>query len=174
MYNLLNQDCQTRHDCQIALAPLLVTVGELTDRAGDAFVFGRFGLSTARYALLTVLEGLEERPSLTQLRDLVMRSAANLTQSIDALERDGLVRRTPSPTDRRVYLIEMTEKGTHVLGNVNDYFRRTMTDYLSDFSDEELRQFVDLLKKFGNKTVHSLTTPSSQELPPNVHAKLNK
>jgi DNA-binding MarR family transcriptional regulator len=66
------------------------------------------------YARMRVLEILAcDGPS--RMRDLageVGLLPRNLTSVADALEADGLVRRTPHPEDRRATLLEITPEGT--------------------------------------------------------------
>ena len=50
--------------------------------------------------------------SLARLSELQGGTAANMTGMIKRLERDGLVRRKPHATDRRVRMVELTAEGT--------------------------------------------------------------
>jgi DNA-binding MarR family transcriptional regulator len=68
-------------------------------------------LSLAKYGVLTLLAHAGGPISLSQLavRQSCVRS--NMTQLVDRLEADGLVRRIDQPTDRRVVLAELTPLG---------------------------------------------------------------
>lgn len=71
-----------------------------------------FGLTFARYELLTLLH-------FTKSGALPMAKASarlqvhptSVTNAVDRLEKAGLVRRTPHPSDRRATLIELTDEG---------------------------------------------------------------
>jgi DNA-binding MarR family transcriptional regulator len=71
-----------------------------------------FGLTFARYEVLVLLH-FSRRGSLPlgKMGDLLMVHPASITNAIDRLERDGLVRRTPHPTDGRTVLAEITAGG---------------------------------------------------------------
>jgi DNA-binding MarR family transcriptional regulator len=71
-----------------------------------------FGLTFARYEVLVLLH-FSRRGSLPlgKMGDLLMVHPASITNAIDRLERDGLVRRTPHPTDGRTVLAEITADG---------------------------------------------------------------
>ncbi len=75
-----------------------------------------FGLSFARYELLTLL-------SFTRTGALPLSKAgrrlqvhpASVTNVVDRLEADGLVRRVPHPTDGRTTLVELLPAGRDLL-----------------------------------------------------------
>ncbi|MEV6505709.1 MarR family winged helix-turn-helix transcriptional regulator [Streptomyces sp. NPDC051642] len=72
------------------------------------------GLSLARTKVLQVLElrGAVRQSILAQELGQAPRS---VTQSIEALEREGLIERTPDPDDGRSKLVHLTPKGTKAL-----------------------------------------------------------
>ncbi|WP_172680847.1 MarR family winged helix-turn-helix transcriptional regulator [Actinomyces sp. oral taxon 414] len=75
---------------------------------------------------------------LAYLLDIRQQSLNELLQKLEA---DGLVERRPSPTDRRVMLIHLTEAGRDAkLGD-------EAVDYLSSLTDEEAASLMALLDK---------------------------
>ncbi|WP_405971838.1 MarR family winged helix-turn-helix transcriptional regulator [Streptomyces sp. NBC_00988] len=72
------------------------------------------GLSLARTKVLQVLElrGSVRQSILAQELGQAPRS---VTQSVEALEREGLIERTPDPEDGRSKLIHLTPKGAKAL-----------------------------------------------------------
>lgn len=75
---------------------------------------------------------------LAYLLDIRQQSLNELLQKLQA---DGLVERRPSPTDRRVMLVHLTEAGRGVkLGD-------EAADYLSSLTDEEVASLTALLDK---------------------------
>jgi DNA-binding MarR family transcriptional regulator len=66
--------------------------------------------SPGRLRLLGVLHCIGPQ-IMSELSDELGVTARNITSLVDALEREGLVRRTPHPTDRRATIIELTEQG---------------------------------------------------------------
>ncbi len=71
------------------------------------------GLEDHEYSTLHMLGGCgpEHRATPGEIAAWLGMSPAAITGRIDLLERRGLVRRLPSPTDRRKVLIELTEDG---------------------------------------------------------------
>jgi DNA-binding MarR family transcriptional regulator len=138
----------SRDELVVSLPKLLVTAGELAQKAGDQLVFEDFELTSAKYSVLRALQSRGGSPTMTELKNHIMRSSANLTQLIDSLERDGLVARVPAPGDRRSYLIELTRKGRSRMAKVDAYMLEQMREYLKDYSDEDLRVFIRLIGRF--------------------------
>src|ERR1700730_15163999 len=69
------------------------------------------GLSSAKIGGLCVLVA-EDRPmNLSELAEKLTCVRSNVTQLVDRLEADGLVKRIDDPTDRRVVRAEVTRLG---------------------------------------------------------------
>ena len=71
-----------------------------------------YALTFARYEVLMLLL-LSRRGSLPMARigERLQVHPASVTNAVDRLEAQGLVRRTPHPTDRRATLVEITDEG---------------------------------------------------------------
>ncbi|MGH9134507.1 MAG: MarR family winged helix-turn-helix transcriptional regulator [Ilumatobacteraceae bacterium] len=71
-----------------------------------------FGLTFARYEVLMLLR-FSRHGSLPIGRagERLQVHPASVTNAVDRLERDGLVRRRPNPEDRRGVLVELTADG---------------------------------------------------------------
>ncbi|MBV8931682.1 MAG: MarR family transcriptional regulator [Kutzneria sp.] len=73
------------------------------------------GLTFARYEALVLL-GFSRRGSLPMrvMGERLQLHPTSVTNIVDRLEADGLVKRIPHPSDRRTTLVEITEVGGHV------------------------------------------------------------
>jgi DNA-binding MarR family transcriptional regulator len=76
-----------------------------------------FGLTFSRYEVLALLS-FTRRGSLPlgKLGDRLQVHPASVTNAIDRLEADGLVRRKPNPRDGRGTLAEITARGRRLVG----------------------------------------------------------
>lgn len=85
-----------------------------------------YGLSFSRYELLRLLafSGSGELP-ITKASDRLQVHVTSVTHAIRRLEGDGLVERTPHPTDGRTTLVRLTELG-----------RSTVEDATATLNDE--------------------------------------
>ena len=71
----------------------------------------RAGLSMAKFSVLSQLVRAGEPLALGELAGRLSCVRSNMTQLIDRLEADGLVRRVSCPTDRRSVKAEISELG---------------------------------------------------------------
>ncbi len=89
---------------------LLHAAQALQGRMEEAFQ--EVGLSFARYSVLDQLVRAGEPLALSELAARISCVRSNVTQLVDRLEGDGLVRRIQDPGDRRSIRAELTDAGT--------------------------------------------------------------
>jgi DNA-binding MarR family transcriptional regulator len=88
-------------------------------------------------------------PSVLGERLIVTR--ATVTGLLDSLERRGFVSRSANPADRRSLLVEVTPAGLAVVQELRTIVHRNERDWMSVFSDAELRTYVDLLHRIQDR-----------------------
>jgi DNA-binding MarR family transcriptional regulator len=71
----------------------------------------RFDTSLPRFDYLAQLYREPDGLRMKDLSSYLMVTGANVTAITDELERDGLVARSSSPTDRRSWILNLTPKG---------------------------------------------------------------
>ena len=69
------------------------------------------GLSTPKYSVLSALVAAGEPLSLSELASRLSCVRSNMTQLVDRLESEELVRRVDDPKDRRVVKASITDAG---------------------------------------------------------------
>lgn len=72
---------------------------------------GQVGLSMSKLGVLTQLAEAGEPLALSELAARLSCVRSNMTQLVDRLEADGLVRRVDDPADRRSVLAAVTRLG---------------------------------------------------------------
>ena len=72
---------------------------------------GSEGATLARFDVLAALERHREGMTMGALSRALLVSRGNVTQLIQKLARDGLVRIAPSPADRRASIVRLTPRG---------------------------------------------------------------
>jgi DNA-binding MarR family transcriptional regulator len=120
-----------------------LAVGHYLRRVVDAGMTAG-GLSLAR---TKVLEVLARRSPLQQseLADALGHAPRSVTQSVEALERDGLVERTASAEDRRLKLVALTPKGAKALAAGTAAGEDVLREIFGTLGDDELALFDKLL-----------------------------
>ena len=72
---------------------------------------GKVGLSMAKYSALQNLADAGQPLTLSELAERLSCVRSNITQLVDRLEGEGLVRRVDDPSDRRSVRAELTALG---------------------------------------------------------------
>jgi DNA-binding MarR family transcriptional regulator len=88
---------------------LLVAAQKVQDRIEAAL--DEHGLSLAKLNVLKALVGAEKPLSLSEVASRLACVRSNVTQMMDRLEADGLVRRQHDPADRRSIVAVITNDG---------------------------------------------------------------
>ena len=118
----------------------------------DAGVHARlaeFGLTREAWDVLASLrrEGPPYRLSPTQLYMSLMRSSGAMTHRLAALERAGLVKRLPDPSDGRGVLVQLTGRGVRLVDRVAPEHLANERRLLAALADDERRALAGLLRK---------------------------
>lgn len=131
---------------------VLATPGHLISLAARGFV----RLSEARLkplgfgvGHLPVLIALQDGRADTQ-RDLARFAKVEqppMAQMLARMERDGLIQRTPDPADGRSSRIALTEPARMRLPKACSVLLDGNREALSGFTDEETKQFLNLLTR---------------------------
>ena len=85
-------------------------------------------------------------PRMSELATNLGLNARTITTSVDVMEGEGLLKRSPHPTDRRATLVELTPKGrTHV--NEWQAFQRKLADgAMAPLSTQDRRDLMRILE----------------------------
>lgn len=106
-------------------------------------------LSMREYDVLFTLSRCGPRPvRLNELNQHILLSQPSLSRMVERLEAMGLVRREPSPNDRRGTVISLTSEGAEVQRRIGRQHVRTIDRYVGKaLDDEELRTLQRLCDK---------------------------
>jgi DNA-binding MarR family transcriptional regulator len=95
----------------------------------------------------------------SELGDRLIVTRATVTGLVDSLERRGLVRRTPHPSDRRSLIVEITPEGLKVLAQIRKAVHRQEKAWMSALSDADLRKLINLLHRVQRGVVEPERAP---------------
>jgi DNA-binding MarR family transcriptional regulator len=102
------------------------------------------GGSPARLHLLGVLH-CKGPQIMSGLSDDLGVTPRNVTTLVDALEEEGLVRRTAHATDRRATVIELTPRGAESASVLVDCFKQKLADLFRDLPADDQRELLRLV-----------------------------
>jgi MarR family transcriptional regulator for hemolysin len=104
------------------------------------------GTTQSGWLAIAKIAKASEPMSQRALADLVGIEGPSMVATLDRLERDGLVERIASPTDRRVKLVRLTEAGQGVFAEVQKegaLFCAWMTEGIDP---DALAQAIDVMQ----------------------------
>jgi len=82
-----------------------------------------------------------------QIAERLILSRATITGLLDSLERRGYVRRLPHATDRRMLLIELTDRGRETAHDFRLQVHRHQKQWLSVLDEREQAQLIEFLHR---------------------------
>ena len=85
--------------------------------------------------------------SQRELADSCEVDPAAICRMLDSMERSGFLERRPSPTDRRMGEVALTEKGRQALVDWDSQLEHLEDRMLQGFTDRERAQLVDFLAR---------------------------
>jgi DNA-binding MarR family transcriptional regulator len=103
------------------------------------------GLAPARLSALSVLV-FGGAMSLNELARAEQVRPPTMSRIVDALESEGLIRRTVNQQDRRAVVLEATEKGAAILWQGRKRRVKFLAKHLSRLSEQERQQINDAIK----------------------------
>lgn len=108
----------------------------------------RAGLTPARTSVLGLLHlAPDKRMSIGEVAAGMNVTSGNVTQVVGGLVKQGLVRRTTDPADRRTTMVELTPKGELALLNVRHPQMRRVSSLYASLTEKEKLLMIHLLSK---------------------------
>jgi len=106
----------------------------------------RHEASLIRFNIMSTLfkNGGEMTPS--EIAESVFREKNSITAVINTLERQGVVRREPSPDDRRSVKVVITDKGWKEANRLSPIAQELSREALSCMDKEKIENLVDIMR----------------------------
>ncbi len=139
-----DSECGSSQPCPITYR-LLHAASTVEDRVEAALV--PFGLSLAKAGVLKHLVVAGETIPLSQLAERSSCVKSNMTQLVDRLEADGLVKRVSDPNDRRSVHAALTPAGRRQYEAAAAAMASSEREIFGELSADERRQLNALLDR---------------------------
>ena len=113
-------------------------------------------ISGPRFAILMILK--HRQPMMvSELKNELQVAMSTVTQMADSLHASGYLQRSRNPTDRRVVMLSLTEKGEQLVSSLKSKHLEHLRNALMVFNDGQRDDFLMHL----NKLSQSLKTCTS-------------
>ena len=104
-------------------------------------------------------QGQRSTLSMSDISRAMDMPPASATAMIDRLTARGLVERTPSPQDRRMVLVALTEDGRELTRQFQQHWKQLQLDAYDVISDEHLQAHLHLMQRLHQQYLIRSGTP---------------
>jgi MarR family 2-MHQ and catechol resistance regulon transcriptional repressor len=123
-------------------------------RASDSAISrvnNSFTRSKLTWSQLNTLDALYHLGPLSQkeLGKKISKSGGNITLVVDNLEKQYLVKRERGKEDRRLFIINLTDKGKKVFEEIFPEYLILIKNVMNTLTDSEQKELQRLCKKIG-------------------------
>ena len=108
-------------------------------------LLAQYGLVLKSFNVLAVVSGADGPLTPTAITERTFIGKTTVTSVLDALERRGLVRRLPHPTNRRSVLIEVTASGARDCAEIIRRLHALEAQWLADMPEPDRQALLRLL-----------------------------
>jgi len=102
-----------------------------------------FGITTEQWSVLRTLSESDEI-SQKELSERADKDQATLTKILDLLEKNEFIERVQNPSDRRSFLIKITNKGTELVKDVTPFLEEIFEKIIHKIDAEKLAIFKEV------------------------------
>lgn len=125
----------------------LLGVTRATERELREFLRVKHETTLPRFDVLAALYRRRDGATMSELSRMLLVSNGNATTVVDRLEKDGLVRRTPSETDRRTVFVALTPDGLRQFEKLAAEHEGELSRLFANLSEADLDALSDILKR---------------------------
>ena len=106
-----------------------------------------FATTLPRFDLLAQLDRAPNGMTLGELSQRMMVSNGNITGLVDRLAEQGLIRRRPSPNDRRVQIVNLTPEGQKFFRSMARVNADWVGEIFAGLTPKDIEALMSLLAK---------------------------
>lgn len=110
---------------------------------------GNYRLTIAQFGVLEALYHLGDL-KICELIEKTLSTSGNMTVVIRNLEKEGLIKRTVDPNDKRAFFIALTDEGRTLIKPVFEAHLVELESFFSVLDPDEKAMLLGLLKKLNN------------------------
>lgn len=106
------------------------------------------GLNPTEFAVLELIYSRGDQP-IQKIGEKVLIASSSITYVVDKLEKKKLLKRKPSPDDRRVTYASITEMGIALMDEIFPRHKAAIKEIFAGLDADEKENMIEQLKKLG-------------------------
>ena len=125
----------------------IVSCTQVVEQEIRAMLREKFDTTLPRFEVLSALDRVADGLTMSELSNWLMVSKGNVTGIAERLSEDGYIRREPTPTDRRSFVVTLTGKGRKTYKEMELEYESLLDKLFNDMTPDDSDMFAGLLAK---------------------------
>ena len=125
----------------------IVSCTQMVEQEIRTILREKFDMTLPRFELLSALDRVADGLTMGELSRWLMVSKGNVTGIAERLSEDGFIVREPTPTDRRSFVVTLTEKGRKAYKEMELEYEQLLEKLFDDLSPDDSDMFTGMLAK---------------------------
>jgi DNA-binding MarR family transcriptional regulator len=104
----------------------------------------------------------QHQPSIQQVAEALGTDITTFSRQVQSLIKMNLIKKSPDPDDRRVYILSLTTEGRYVATMINQQMNAYLAEvfsHMNDFEKETVIRSIKLLNEAMSKSSLCCSTP---------------
>lgn len=107
----------------------------------------KFSMTLPRFELLAALDRVPDGLTMGELSRWLMVTKGNITGIAERLSEDGYIKRQPTPTDRRSFVVTLTPKGRRLFKEMETEYERFLDQIFAEVTIDDFDSFTGVLAR---------------------------
>ena len=125
----------------------IVSCTQMVEQEIRSMLRDRFDMTLPRFELLAALDRVADGLTMGELSQWLMVTKGNVTGVAERLSEDGFVKRQPTPTDRRSFLVTLTPHGRKAFKEMEQAYEELLESLFEEISGDDGDTFAGVLAK---------------------------
>ena len=110
----------------------------------------KYNLTLGQFAVMEALYS-KGRLSTGEVMEKILTTSGNIPVIVKNLEKDGFITRDQAESDKRRFILDLTEKGKDLMDEIVPENLKFMDELISLWDDDDKEELIILMNKFRRK-----------------------
>ncbi|MDU4731123.1 MarR family transcriptional regulator [Finegoldia magna] len=110
----------------------------------------KHNLTLGQFAVMEALYS-KGRLSTGEVMEKILSTSGNIPVIVKNLEKDGFITRKQDESDKRRFILDLTDKGKNLMDEIVPENFKFMDELISLWDDEDKKELIILMNKFRRK-----------------------
>lgn len=110
----------------------------------------KHNLTLGQFAVMEALYS-KGRLSTGEVMEKILSTSGNIPVIVKNLEKDGFITRNQDESDKRRFILDLTDKGKNLMDEIVPENLKFMDELISLWDDEDKKELIILMNKFRRK-----------------------